>query len=144
VPLDIHGLPSRVFTVEGRTRADADVDRALANIVTPGYFAVMGIPLRAGTDFADLESGTASLPQAIVNEEFVRRYLERAEPLGRRLQARGRTLIITGVVRNSLYNGFGEPPTPIIYFSYRDTPVSFGEIHLRGRVGAETSVAPEV
>jgi predicted permease len=144
VPLDIHGLPSRVFTVEGRTRADADVDRALANIVTPGYFAVMGIPLRAGTDFADLESGTASLPQAIVNEEFVRRYLERAEPLGRRLQARGRTFIIIGVVRNSLYNAFGEPPTPIIYFSYRDIPVAFGEIHARARAGAETALAPEV
>jgi predicted permease len=144
VPLDIHGLPSRVFTIEGRTRTDADVDRALANTVTPGYFAVMGIPLRAGTDFADLESGTASPPQAIVNEAFVRQYLERAEPLGRRLQARGRTFIITGVVRNSLYNGFGEPPTPIIYFSYRDTPVASGEIHVRGRAGTETALAPEL
>jgi predicted permease len=144
VPLDIHGLPSRVFTIEGRTRTDADVDRALANTVTPGYFAVMGIPLRAGTDFADLESGTAPPPQAIVNEAFVRQYMERAEPLGRRLQARGRTFIITGVVRNSLYNGFGEPPTPIIYFSYRDTPVASGEIHVRGRAGTETALAPEV
>jgi predicted permease len=144
VPLDIHGLPSRVFTVEGRTRTDADVDRALANIVSPGYFAVMGIPFRAGTDFADLESGTAPPPQVIVNEEFVRRYLDRVEPLGRRLQARGRTFIIAGVVRNSLYNGFGEPPTPIIYFSYRDTPVQSGEIHVRARAGAETALASEV
>ncbi|PYR59551.1 MAG: hypothetical protein DMF91_14550 [Acidobacteria bacterium] len=48
------------------------------------------------------------------------------------------------MVRNSLYNAFGEPPTPIIYFSYRDTPVAFGEIHVRARAGAETALAPEV
>ena len=115
VPLDIHGLPSRVFTVDGWVRAEAGFDQALANTVTPGYFAVMGIPLVAGKDFADLGDGTAP-PQVIVNEAFVRRYLARLEPLGRRLQARGRSYEIAGVARNSLYNAFGEAPTPIIYF----------------------------
>ena len=81
----------------------------------------MGIPIRAGTDFADLDDA-APPPQAIVNEEFVRRYLDGGEPLGRRFRRAGRTYTIAGVVRNSLYNAFGEPPTPIIYFSYRDSP----------------------
>jgi len=143
VPLDIHGLPSRVFTVEGWTRTEAGFDQALANTVTPGYFTVMGIPLRAGTDFTGLDD-VAGPAQAVVNEEFVRRYLQRVEPIGRRLVARGRTYFITGVVRNSLYNAFGEPPTPIIYFSFRDTPTRVGEIHLRTRVGAETALAPDV
>ncbi|MCA1562264.1 MAG: ABC transporter permease [Acidobacteria bacterium] len=143
VPLDIHGLPSRVFTVEGRARTEAGFDQALTNTVTPGYFTVMGIPLRAGIDFADLQD-TAVPPQAIVNEAFVRRYLDGLEPLGRVLQARGRTFVITGIVQNSLYNAFGEPPTPIIYFSYRDNPSALGEIHVRTRPGAETTLAPEV
>lgn len=143
MPLDIHGLPSRVFTVEGRARTDGDFDRALANTVTPGYFKVMDIALRAGSDFAALEDVTTS-PQVIVNDAFVRRYLAGAEPLGRRLEARGRTYVITGVVANSLYNAFGEPPTAIIYFSYRDGPPPLGEIHLRTRVGAEAALAPEV
>ena len=43
--------------------------------------------------------------------------------------------MIAGVARNSLYNAFGEPPTPIIYFSYRDSPTRVGEIHLRTRGG---------
>ena len=34
----------------------------------------MGIPLRAGHDFAAFEDAAAP-PQAIVNEEFVRRFL---------------------------------------------------------------------
>lgn len=143
VPLDIHGLPSRVFTVEGRARTDASFDQALANTVTPGYFKTMGIPLRAGTDFADLTDASAP-SQAVVNEEFVRRYLDGAEAVGRRLQARGRSYVITGVVRNSLYNAFGEPPTSIIYFSYRDTPTRVGEMHVRTRAGDETALALDV
>jgi hypothetical protein len=143
VPLDIHGLPSRVFTVEGYARTEAGFDSALTNVVTPGYFATMGIPLVAGTDFADLKDTTAP-PQAIVNQEFVRRYLAGLEPLGRRLEARGGTYVITGVARNSLYNAFGEPPTAIIYFSYRDNPAASGEIHLRTRVGKETALVTDV
>jgi hypothetical protein len=143
VPLDIHGLPSRVFTVDGWVRAESGFDQALANTVTQGYFAVMGIPLVAGKDFADLDD-VAAPPQVIVNEAFVRRYLAGLEPLGRRLQARGRSYEIAGVARNSLYNAFGEAPTPIIYFSFRDSPARVGEIHLRTREGSDTAVASAV
>jgi ABC-type antimicrobial peptide transport system permease subunit len=103
----------------------------------------MGIPLVVGTDFASL-TDRAAPPQAIVNEEFVRRYLERAQPLGRRIEVRGRVYSIIGVARNALYNAFGEPPTPIIYLSYRDRPSAMGEIHVRTRAGAETAVATEL
>jgi predicted permease len=143
VPLDIHGLPSRVFTVEGHARDDGGFDRALTNTVTPGYFEVMGIPLRSGSDFGDLKQ-PGDRPQAIVNEAFVRRYLQKVEPLGRRLEARGRTYVIGGIVGNSISNAFGEPPTPVIYFSYRDATPAQGEVHLRTRPGTETTVAPQV
>jgi putative ABC transport system permease protein len=146
VPLDIHGLPSRAFTLEGRARSDADPDEALTNTVTPGYFDVMGIPLLSGRDFADLSVPVvAGAPgQAIVNDAFVRRYLGQGEPIGRRLGVRGRQYVITGVVKASLYDAFGEPPTPIIYVSYRDAPASLGEIHVRTRGSTETAIAPEI
>ena len=70
VPLDIHGLPSRSFALEGRADTGTP-DEALSNIVTSGYLATMGIPLVAGTDFADLDDAAAP-PQAIVNQAFVR------------------------------------------------------------------------
>jgi putative ABC transport system permease protein len=143
VPLDIHGLPTRFFTLEGGARADDTLDEALTNTVTPGYFAVMGLPLRAGRDFADLRDVVAP-PQVIVNEEFVRRYLAGADPLGRWVEIRGRKFTITGVVKNSLYNAFGEPPTPILYFSFRDRPSAFGDIHVRTRAGSETTVASDI
>ncbi|HEY7186594.1 MAG TPA: ABC transporter permease [Vicinamibacterales bacterium] len=143
VPLDIHGLPVRFVTIDGRPRSENDPDRALTMTVTPGYFDVMRIAIVRGTDFADLDD-VAAAPQAVVNEELVQRYLGGGEPLGRRIQVRGRNYVVTGVVRNSLYNAFGEPPTPIVYLSYRDVPASIGEIHLRARHGSERALAGDV
>jgi predicted permease len=146
VPLDIHGLPIRSFTLEGRARNagdDAAPDQAFTNTVTPGYFRTMGIPMRAGTDFVNLDDA-ATPPQAIVNEEFVRRFVGSAEPIGRRLQTRGTSYVIAGVVRTSLSNAFGEQASPVIYLSYRDRPAARGEIHLRTGVGAELLLAPQV
>ena len=143
VPLDIHGLPTRVFTLEGRTRDDGRYDQSLANTVTANYFRTLEIPFVAGRDFADLEDPVTA-PQAIVNDAFVRQYLTNVEPIGRRIDARGRSYSIVGVVRTSLSNAFGEPPTPAIYFSFRDSPASQGEIHVRARPGAEAALGLEV
>jgi predicted permease len=146
VPLDIHGLPMRAFTIEGRAQDPASPDRALSNTVTPDYFRVMNIPMRAGRDFADLRDGAAP-PQAVVNEEFVHRFVDGGDVAvapGRKLRVRDRTYVIAGVVRNSISESFGEPPTPVMYLSYRDRPSSQGEIHVRTRAGAETLLAPQI
>jgi len=147
VPLDIHGLPSRAVAVEGRARPDDESDRAAANIVTPGYFEVMQIPLVEGVDFVSL-TDVMTPPQVIVNETFVATFVTRDAPrasaLGRAVEARGRTFTIVGVARDSLYNAFGEPPTPAVYFSYRDAAATLGEIHVRMPPGRERTVAPGV
>jgi predicted permease len=142
VPLDLHGIPRRSFTVQGRVRTEPGQDQAICNTVTPGYFKVTGIPLLEGTDFADMRD-TAAPPQAIVNEEFVRRYLNGANAIGRRIQTRTQSLTIIAVARNSVYDAFGEPPQPALYFSYRDRPQDRGEIHLRTRSGNETALTSE-
>lgn len=143
MPLDIHGLPLRGFTVEGRAQTTAQQELALSNIVSPGYFKTMAIPVVAGADFVDIIDATTP-PQVIVNEEFVRRYIAPADPLGRRLVNGDTTYTVTGVVKNSSYDAFGEPATPAFFFSYRDRPRYLGEIHLRARPGSETLLASEV
>lgn len=143
VPLDIHGLPNRSFVLEGRGRNEAAQDQALADTVTPGYFKTMGIPLVEGTDFVDLADVNAA-PQAIVNQEFVRRYIGNAEPIGRHIEIGSRRYAIAAVARNSLYDSFSEPPTPAIYFSYRDRPSGSGEIHIFTRAGSELQLASDV
>jgi putative ABC transport system permease protein len=143
VPLDIHGMPLRAFRLEGRARTDGVPDRALSNTVTPGYFDAMRIPIITGRDFTEL--GDRSAPsQAIVNEEFVRRFVAGGEAVGRRLESNERTYVITGVARNALYEAYGEDAAPIIYFSYRDRPAWTGEIHVRTRTGGEMLLAPVI
>ena len=143
VPLDIHGLPLRSFTLQGLAHSDAAPDRALSNIVTRGYFDTMGIAFRAGQDFAPFEDQTTP-PQVVVNEAFVRRFLADDEPLGRTLSSRDRQYVIAGVVRTTLNESFGEAPTPAVYYSYRDRPSVAGQIHLRTRPGNETLLAPDI
>jgi hypothetical protein len=143
MPLDIHGLPARGFTLEGRAQTTAQREAALSNIVSPGYFKTMGIPIVAGEDFAEMID-RAKPQQVIVNEEFVRRYVAPADPLGRRVTNGDTAYTIAGVVKNSTYDAFGEPPTPAFFFSYRDRPRWLGEIHLRARPGSETMLAAEV
>jgi ABC-type antimicrobial peptide transport system permease subunit len=83
---------------------------------------------------------TAAPLQAVVNQEFARRYLDGLEPLGRRLESRGRTYVVTAVVKDSIYNAFGEPATPIIYVSSRDSVPLAAEIHVRVRPGGEAAI----
>jgi predicted permease len=142
VPLDLHGLPTRTFVLAGRPRNSAGSNRAISYDVTRDYFRVMGIPVVAGSDFVDL-ADTVHPPQAIVNEEFVRRYLDGGASIGQRLELRSQTFEITGVVANSLYEAFGEPLKPVIYLSYRDRFWLTGQIHLRTR-GREGALAADL
>ncbi len=141
VPLDFHGLPVGGFTIDGRKRSDGGQNRALTYDVTPGYFQTMGMPLMAGRDFAALGDTTQGA-QAIVNEEFVRRYLDGASPLGHTIGGRSKFEII-GVVRNSLTETFGEAPKPVMYFSYRNRFSPTGQIHVRAR-GTELELVPNL
>jgi predicted permease len=143
VPLDIHGMPTRSFRIEGRARASTASDQALTNTVTPGYFRTMGIPMLTGHDFTDLTDQTAPM-QAVVNQEFVRRFLKDGGAIGRSIQSRDRTYVIAGVVSNSMYESFGEKSSPMLYLSYRDRPIANGEIHLRTRPGGEMLLVSNV
>jgi len=52
--------------------------------ITPGYFATLGIPFRAGRGFDDTHVAGGP-PVAVVNEAFARRYFPNQSPIGRRI-----------------------------------------------------------
>jgi hypothetical protein len=54
------------------------------NVVMPGYFATMRIPLRAGRDFTDRDAPGAPLV-AIVGEAAARRFWPGEDPIGKLL-----------------------------------------------------------
>jgi predicted permease len=86
------------------------------NIVGPGYFAFMGIPIVRGRAFVDSDFAAGAPLVAIVNETMARRYWADGNPLGRILRSDPKTTIeVVGVARDISYYNAGEPPMPYLY-----------------------------
>ena len=73
------------FPVAIPERPDLATGAVELRFVSPGYLATLGIPLRAGRDFADNDL-PGSEPVAIVNEAFARHFWQDASPVGRTIQ----------------------------------------------------------
>jgi predicted permease len=89
---------------------------AMFTWVGPGYFATMGIPISAGRDFT-LRDTAASPRVAIVNQTFVRRWMDGGDPIGQTLRTNpeprypSAVYEIVGVIGDTQYNSLrGETP----------------------------------
>jgi predicted permease len=78
------------------------------NMVSPGFFAAIGVPLLAGREFA--ETDTADSPSVVVvNQSFVQRFGLGNDVIGRRFRSPGgdSDLEIVGLVADAAYSGTG-------------------------------------
>lgn len=115
LPLDGGGLGLGDISVAGRDPPDLRNGwRADWSVVTPRYFATLGIPLVRGRDFtaADL---TGAGDVAILNETFAAALFPGADPVGRTLTIDDRVVTVIGVARNAKYRSLGEGPRNFIY-----------------------------
>lgn len=115
--------------VEGyQPRQDEDVSPNNA-IISPGYFASLGIPLVAGRDFTDQDS--AGRPKVvIINQTFAHYYFGDADPLGKRMTTDDDPkapldLEIIGVVRDAKYVNLREKPRRHFYTVLAQQPRLF-------------------
>lgn len=98
--------------------------RATRWVVTPGYGAALGLRVTSGR-FLEPGDVTAPTTRMVVNEEFVRRYLESGKPAvgtqWRRAKEGSTPTEIIGVVANVLKDGLDRQPEPEVYqpASYR-------------------------
>lgn len=86
------------------------------NVVSPGYFEAMGIPILRGRGFeAADDDGNDSV--IVVNETFVREVMRDADPLGRAipLDEGEPELRIVGVARDAEYYGLAESRRTQVY-----------------------------
>jgi len=90
------------------------------NRVSSGYFRTMGTPLLAGRDFDDRDTPVA--PEvAIVNQEFSRKFLGGANPIGKVVKVLAGPgelqdmYQIVGLVKNAKYANLREDFKPIVY-----------------------------
>ena len=72
--------------IEGRPPAKpGEALSAAIQIVMPGYFHTLGIPLQSGRDFTAADNIATSPYRFMVNEAFVKRYLRGEQPLGKKI-----------------------------------------------------------
>lgn len=113
-PLGLAGCKGLNVEVEGRERPPGEDVTHEYTIVSPRYFATLGIPLVAGRDFSagdDLDADRV----AIVNEHFAARFWPGRDAVGQRFRAGGRWRTVVGVARAGKYNRLDEPPHPVFY-----------------------------
>jgi len=77
--------PGPQFTVEGYTPADGEENpRARFRVVSPGFFAVLGVPMLAGRDFTDDDRSGGELV-AIVSQSVAQRLFPNGEAVNRHM-----------------------------------------------------------
>jgi predicted permease len=102
-------VPGRRPPEPNRDSWDADW-----NVVSPGYFDVLRIPLVQGRAFTDADR--AGVPDvAIVNETLAWQIWPEGNAVGRTFRNDGRTVTVIAVARNAKYRTLGERPRAFIY-----------------------------
>jgi len=103
------GVGETVTTVEpeGQVKDKKSEARfAALRTVSPGYFELMGVPLRSGRTFTEADrDGTT--PVAVINDVMARDFWKGENPLGKRFTMGGAppTYTVVGVVAGIRYSG---------------------------------------
>jgi putative ABC transport system permease protein len=101
-----------------------------SRVVTPRYFAAMGIPLLEGRDFDDADT-TGRPPVIIVSRSFEQKYFSGRSALGRRVRASGWRTIV-GVVADVRMRQLDAAPPMQLYLSMWETPTGSADVVVRG------------
>jgi putative ABC transport system permease protein len=116
-----------VALIEGRSAEDLkDIPATGCSVVTPGYFASLGVPVLRGRDFEDRDRED-STRVAVINEVMAARFWPDGDPVGTRLK-QGRAeeeapwLTVVGVVGNVKRSGLGAPVEPEVFLPHLQLP----------------------
>lgn len=132
VPLGYSHSSADVFIDEIRPDAPKGNIAILHNIVSPDYFATMGIPLLAGRDFT-VRDDSAAPRVAIVNAAMAARVWPGKQALGQRfrLKADGPFVEVVGVVPTGKYVFVSDGSRPYMYLPALQHYRPAQTIHLR-------------
>lgn len=140
IPLQGSGFGLGRIRVPGLHGPEQDVVAADWNVVTPDYFAVLGLRLTAGRAFRDSDRQGAT-PVAIVNEAFARLAWPGRPAVGQRFLHQDRddhetAVEVVGVAADAKYRYLTDTAAPFVYVPMAQQPVgdvTFFVRHAPGR-----------
>jgi predicted permease len=144
-----------MFSIEGRRVSRLqDIPSTIFGVVDANYLRTSGIALVRGRDFSESDR-EKTLPVAIVNQAFVKKFFPDEEPIGRRIEvgAPGSllpqdewmgservTVTIVGVMRDNLDQGLALPVAPQLIGLFRQMPMvnsGFKDLLVRSDIAPE-------
>ena len=118
VQLGFHGGNWETVEVEGYVPGRNENMKVYRDLVSPGYFDSLKIPLVEGRDF-DWRDDVNSQRVMIVNQEFARRFLTNRVVIGSKVHGWGEWFTVVGIARDSKYHRVTETPQPYFYIPIR-------------------------
>ncbi|HEV1993964.1 MAG TPA: ABC transporter permease [Candidatus Acidoferrum sp.] len=110
------------------------------NMVTPGYFDTLRIPVHRGRTFTDADE-EKTLAVAIVNQTMAKKFWPDQDPLGKRFSTKGASgpfIEVVGVVQDGKYKGVVEDPQPHFYLPLNQAYLPLRTFHVRASVPPES------
>ncbi|MGB2621374.1 MAG: ABC transporter permease [Candidatus Acidiferrum sp.] len=139
-PLGYGSFSSSLIAVDGYQPPPEEKPTLEYNEVGPDYFATMGIPLVSGREFSRADDEKAGLV-AVVNETMAARYWKGENPIGERVQVKGRWMRVVGVAKDSKYESVRETARPFFYVPRRQNFSIGAGLFIRTPLNPETMAA---
>jgi len=127
IPLFQGWAPGWMMRVEGHSAKDGEDMAVENNVVSPGYWTAMGIPLLAGRELDERDQFDFGQPdkfptRSIVNRSFAKRFFGNETAIGKHFGVGAEKdklqIEIVGVVEDAIYASPRQGAKPIVYFSY--------------------------
>jgi predicted permease len=122
----------RRFTIAAYQPRPGEDMELVINVVSPGYFETMQIPVRAGRTF-DWRDRAGGQGVVMVNDLFANRFFAGDALGGRLTDSFGHALEIVGVVQSHKYITVQEPAVATVYYPLAQAPIQ--GMRLIARVG---------
>ena len=145
-PLGYGSYSESPIAVDGYQPPPEEQPAVAYNEVGEDYFVTMGIPLLSGREFTRADDEKGALV-AVVNETMAKRYWSGKDPIGERVQVKGRWMRVVGVAKDSKYQSVRETSKPFFYVPWRQNATVGSGMYIRTPLSAEsmaTAVAREV
>jgi len=129
--------------IEGRRTDAAHMLMVTGNMITPGFFHSVRIPLTAGRDFTD--SDDADAPKVvIINETFAKLFWPAGDAIGHRIDTGNGMSSIVGIVGDIKQRGLAEAPEPQFYRPHLQDPWTTMTFTVRVRGDQPKSIISDV
>jgi predicted permease len=134
-PISYAGYSSSPVMVDGFEAQPGEQPVVEYAEIGPEWLRTMGIPVLSGREFARGDTAnTAGV--AVVNQAMAVQYWPGQDPVGKRVQVKGRWLDVVGVAKNSKYRSLIEPAKPFFYLPMSQSQLGQG-LEIRSTFGPE-------